>query len=252
MDSSHDYGDLFRILLYKSETERTDQQLTGLIRPIEYLLQIHLNVVTKRPLLFTALIIALFVGSLSLFGKIPFIFFPDSDRNLVPLDLNLPSGTKIERTEEVILQIEEFITKELVTKEGQDRGIVDWTAFIGEGPQSYDLGYQPGEANSGYAHMLLNTSSFADNALVIRKLDDYCFQNLPDTIVNMGLLSGGGGADVAIRVSGESPEELFKIMEVVKQKMNSISGAKNIRDDWGPIIKKFIVEIDRDKTNRAD
>ena len=207
----------------------------------------------KRRFLFVGLIILLFFGSLILFPRLPFIFFPDSDRNLVTLDLNLPLGTKIERTAEVVDEIETFIKSELQTTDTRTEGIESWSSFIGEGPESYDLGYQPGEANSGYAHLLLNTSSADFNEEVIQRLDQFCFERFPDATVKIELLAGGGsgGADVEVRVSGDSPEELYKIAESVKQKMNQINGVKNISDNWGPKIKKFVVDIDQDKAQRA-
>ncbi len=212
-----------------------------------------LNWAMRRPAVFLLSIIGLFVGSLLLFPRLPFIFFPDSDRNLVTLDLNLPLGTKIERTAEVVEELEDFIAKELKANEHRPNGIVDWTAFIGRGPESYDLGYQPGEANTGYAHLLLNTSSFEINEEVVKTLDDFCFETFPDADVVVGPLAGGGGggADVAVRVSGNAPEELYRIAEAIKQKMNSINGTKNIKDDWGPKIKKFVIDINPDKANRA-
>ena len=206
-----------------------------------------------RPIIFLVVIILAFIGSLMLFPSLPFIFFPDSDRNLVTLDLNLPLGTKIERTSEVVEELEAFIEAELLVNEERTKGIQDWSAFIGEGPESYDLGYQPGEANSGYAHMLLNTSSFEENQLVVDRLDAYCFSAFPDADVRVGPLAGGGGggSDVEIRVAGDSPEELFRISEQIKQHLNSIPYAKNIKDNWGPKIKKFIIDIDPDKANTA-
>lgn len=215
--------------------------------------KILLEKVLQFPMLFIALIIVLFFGSLSLFGNIPFIFFPDSDRNLVTLDMNLPLGTKIEKTAKVVSDIESYIKQELLTNESRTKGIADWSSFIGEGPSSYDLGYQPGESNSGYAHMLLNTSSFEDNNFVIKKLDDFCFNHFPNAKTTIGPLAGGGGGggDVEIRIAGDSPIQLYRIAEAIKQKMNSTAGTKNISDNWGVKIKKFIIDIDRNKADRA-
>lgn len=209
--------------------------------------------VLKRPIAFVVIIIGMLVGSLMLFGQLPFIFFPDSDRNLVTVNLNLPLGTKIERTAEVVSEIEAYIREELQVNEERESGIVDWTAFIGEGPASYDLGYQPGEANSGYAHLLLNTSSFEANNAVIESLDDFCFQSFPNAEVNVSPLAGGGGggSDVAVRISGSSPEELMRIAENIKQQMVRIPGTKNISDNWGPKIKKFVIDINQENANRA-
>ncbi len=209
--------------------------------------------VLRRSWLFVIIILGAFVLSLGLFGALPFIFFPDSDRNLITLDLNLPLGTKVERTAEVIQDIESYIDQNLLAENSDGQGIVDYATFISEGPESYDLGYQPGEANSGYAHMLINTSSFEQNQSMVDELDAYVFEHLPNAEVTVASLSGGGGggSDVEIRLSGDDPAELFRISEHIKQQLNSLPSTKNIKDDWGPLIKKFVIDIDQDKANRA-
>lgn len=234
------------------EQEKTDSKPSLFDRLNVYYKRI-LTWTLARPIIFLVVIVLAFVGSLMLFPQLPFIFFPDSDRNLVTLDLNLPLGTKIERTQEVVDQLESYIDQELRVTEGRKEGIADWTAFIGEGPPSYDLGYTQGEANSGYAHMLLNTSSFDQNQRVVDVLDEYCFSNFPDADVRIGPLAGGGGggSDVEIRVRGDSPEELFRISERLKQYLDAIPYAKNIKDNWGPKIKKFVIDIDPDKATAA-
>ncbi len=230
-----------------------DELKNGIFEKMNGWYKILLEKSLQFPLIFTTAIVALFIFSLSLFGKIPFIFFPDSDRNLVTLDMNLPLGTKIEETEAAVAQIEVYIREELLVGEGHEMGIVDWSSFIGEGPSSYDQGYQPGEANSGYAHFLLNTSSFEDNDLVVQKLEQFCFENLSNADVTIGPLAagGGGGKDVEVRVSGDSPKELFAISESLKQKMLEVEGTQNIGDNWGQRIKKLVIDIDQNNANRA-
>jgi multidrug efflux pump subunit AcrB len=172
---------------------------------------------------------------------------------LVTVDINLPLGTKIERTQEVVASIESFIIQELKTNNERAEGVVDWTSFVGKGPKSYDLGYQQAEANSSYAHLLVNTTSSQANYTTIDALDEFCFENFPDADVTVKLLAlgGSGGSDVDIRIKGENPEELFSIMEKVKQQIANIPGTKNIGDDWGPRIKKIVIDIDNDKAFRA-
>jgi len=98
-------------------------------------------------------IMGLFILSTFGFRLIPFIFFPDSDRNLITIDINLPLGTKIERTQEVVATIEQYMSQSLQVNENRDKGVLDWSSFIGKGPESYDLGYSQDEANSSYTHM---------------------------------------------------------------------------------------------------
>lgn len=207
----------------------------------------------KRPYSFTAIIAGLFGLSLFGFGFLPFIFFPDSERNLVTVDLNLPLGSKIETTTARVERLEAHIADSLLVSTQQRRGVTDWATFVGEGPPSYDQGYQPGEANSGYAHLLINTSSGDDNQWVIDRLDAFCFRSFPDAEVRVSTLAGGGGggADVAVRITGPEPSELFGLAERVKQKLNELPSTQNIGDDWGPKIKKVAVAIDQSKTQHA-
>jgi multidrug efflux pump subunit AcrB len=198
------------------------------------------------------LIVLMFVLAVFGFTKIEFIFFPDSDRNMITVDINLPLGTKIERTTAVVAEIEDFISETLKTSEAQTDGIVDWSSYIGEGPESYDQGYQPDEPNSSYAHILVNTSDFTVNQDMINKLDAFCFNNFPNADIKIGALaSGGGGTPIEVKVTGNSPDELSKIAEQVKLKLTAISGTKNVKDDWGPKTKKFIIDIDQNRAQSA-
>ncbi len=197
-------------------------------------------------------IVGMFVLAILGFGLLAFVFFPDSDRNMITADINLPEGTKIERTQEMVAAIEAFMKNELQVSENTSEGIVDWSAYIGEGPSAYDLGYNPDEANSNYAHILINTSNFLVNNEMVRKLDSFSFTSFPNADIKVGLLgSGGGGTPIEIKVSGDDPDKLAEISETIKTKLFSISGTKNIKDDWGPKGKKFIIDIDQNKAQLA-
>ena len=197
-------------------------------------------------------IVILFFLSLAGFTQLAFIFFPDSDRNMITVDINLPEGTKISRTEQTVLDIEKFIVEELKVTDARQAGIVDWSAFIGEGPSAYDLGYSADEPNSNYAHILVNTSSFLINAEMVRRLDAFCFSGFPNADIKVGLLgSGGGGTPIEIKVSGDDPDKLAEISQQIKARLFAIPGTKNVKDDWGPKGKKFVIDIDQNKAQLA-
>ncbi|WP_282117130.1 efflux RND transporter permease subunit [Cellulophaga baltica] len=197
-------------------------------------------------------VLGMFVLSILGFGLLAFVFFPDSDRNMITADINLPEGTKIERTQELVTSIEAFMKNELQVSKDTAEGIVDWSAYIGEGPSAYDLGYNPDEANSNYAHILINTSNFLVNNEMVKKLDSFSYASFPNADIKVGLLgSGGGGTPIEIKVSGDDPNKLAEISENIKAKLFSISGTKNIKDNWGPKGKKFIIDIDQSKAQLA-
>ncbi len=197
-------------------------------------------------------IMILFFVAMFLFGFVRFLFFPDSDRNMITVDINLPLGTRLERTEELVKQIDHFIADSLIVSDERKKGVVDWSSFIGKGPESYDMGYMQDEANSSYTHMLVNTSSGDDNQMVINKLDEFCFNTFPDADIKVGFLgAGGGGSPIEIKISGNSPEVLTKIAESITTKLKAVILTKNVKDDWGPKIKKFVVDVDQNNALMA-
>lgn len=211
-----------------------------------------INVALRNKVISLIGVFGLFFGSLMLFGYIPFLFFPDSERNLITVDIKLPEGTRLSTTSRVVEDLEQYIIDELQLTGHRRRGVIDWSAFIGKGPESYDLGYSPDEANANYAHMLVNTSSGDDNGYVIGKLDSFAFASFPTADIKVKRLSsGGGGTPIEIKVFGKDGDALSGIAERIKTKLNEQTGAKNVKDNWGPKTKKIVIDIDPLKTQNA-
>jgi multidrug efflux pump subunit AcrB len=216
-----------------------------------YYKNLILDALAYKKLVLIGIVGAFFLSLLG-FGEIAFVFFPDSDRNMITVDINLPQGTRIEATEKVVHGIEDFMTANLLVNDTEPNGITDWSAYVGRGPESYDLGYSTNEPDASYAHIIINTSDFIHNNEIVKKLDTYCFNNFPNADIKVGLLgSGGGGTPIEVKISGENPDILAELSEQTKQKLKIIPGTKNIKDDWGPKTKKFIVNIDQNKAQMA-
>ncbi len=245
---------LFCVLFLKV-TPKDGNQLRLIDRIINKLKGHYKNLILKalgHRIKVILLIFSLFFCSLIGFGHVAFLFFPDSDRNMITVDVNLPTGIKIERTTEVVKQLEAFIGSTMLVSEERPSGIVDWSSYIGQGPESYDLGYSQEESDSSYAHILINTSSFNINNVVIAELDKYAFANFPDADIKVGPLgAGGGGVPIEIKVSGPDPDELAIISTSIKIKLSEIRGTKNVKDDWGPKSKKFLIDIDENRAQAA-
>lgn len=184
---------------------------------------------------------------------VPFIFLPDSERAVVTANIELPLGTTIEKTDEVIKEIEEYIKDSLLINENREKGVVTWSTYIGEGAPKYDLGYMPPESAPNSAHILMNTTSGDDNQWVIDKLDAFCFGNYPEMTAKVNrLLMGGGSVDpIAVRISGEDPDKLYQLVDSVKLYLSGIEGSKNVKDSWGMRTKKFFVNINQAKAKLA-
>jgi Cu/Ag efflux pump CusA len=95
--------------------------------------------------------------------------------------------------------------------------------------------------------LLINTTTFEANPEVIEALDQYAFEQFPNAEISVAPLGGAGGAkyDVGVRITGQDSEELLLLAQQVKNQMATMDGAKNIKDDWGPKIKKVRIDIDQ-------
>lgn len=207
----------------------------------------------RRPWLTIGVIVSIFVVCLGMFRFIPFVFMAPSDRPLVTVNIELPIGADIERTELIVDGINTFIKENLLARETGGEGVVNWSTYTGEGAPKYDLGYVAPESSPNSAHVLINTTSDAVNTPIIEELQTYLLTTWPDVKYKVSrLVSGGGSADpVEIRITGREAEALSRIAEEVKKKLASVPGATNISDDWGMLSKKLVVEIDPIKAQMA-
>lgn len=203
----------------------------------------------RKPVLILSVVFGCLVLSLLGMGQLGFVFMPDSDRNLVTVDIILPTGTSLTTTDSQVSQIESYLSDSLLINDERSRGVQSWSAFIGEGPKSYDLGYQPDQKQTNYAHLLVNTSSGKDNQWVIDQINAFAFNHLPDAKVTVKRLTSGGGANmpIQIRISGHDAEKLNRIAAQTKGQLRKIAGTSKVDDDWGPKIKKVYVDINQSK-----
>jgi multidrug efflux pump len=195
-----------------------------------------------------------FLLALGGFKLIPNIFFPASDRTIFTAKLELPMGTKIERTEQIAKEIDAYIQKELKAVPEQDiHGVVSWADFVGGTAPRYVQNYTPMPRRPENIFILFNVDDWKIIPDLMRKVELYIRENYPEVraILKESMYGTPVDAPVEIRISGNNQERLFEISAEVKSRLAQIPGAKNIRDDWGEQIKKMIVAINQPRALRA-
>ncbi len=197
--------------------------------------------------------VLVFVLALSGFRLVPNIFFPSSDRPLLAADLRLPTGTRIERTQEIVESIQQFAFGELGAGPERPDGVVNGVAFVGEGAPRYVLPYAPPPPSPELAYMMLNTTSREAVDQLIPTLERYAFENFPDLTATFAPppLGPPVEAPVQIRLSGRDVDLLFSFADAVKTKLSDIEGTRNILDNWGRRSKKIMVNVSQPRARRA-
>ena len=165
----------------------------------------------------------------------------------------LPVGTPIERTEDVVMEVENFIKEHMAISVERETGITNWASFIGQGAPRFILPYGPEMASPEYAFILMNKTGSDIIDELISPLEGFCNDQFPDLKPTVRPLDLGPPAwpPVEVRISGRDPNILFDIVDLVKAKLRTIAGTKLIDDDWGARTKKIVVQVNQPRARRA-
>lgn len=225
-------------------------QEKGLDRRYESILRWTLN----NRLVFLIFVVVIFFVALQGLGLVPKVFMPPKTDTIINAQFNMPRGTDIDQTSEVVSDIENYFRKNhLVAKESEKAGINSWVSFIGLGAPRYVLTVNPDPRDARLAQLIINTNSYLDIPAIIERTQNYLRTKYPDLEVKMKKLENGTPIDypIEIRVLGKDIEKLNTITGAIKNKLLNTPGVVDVVDDWGLQTKKLLVTVDQSRARRA-
>ncbi len=212
-----------------------------------------LTTILKTKILSVIIIISMFSGAIYAFKWVPKAFFPPSDREILTIDFTMPPSTPIERTEEIIKNIESFIDKELKINKTREKGVLKWASFIGESSPRYVITHLPKPPSEDIAFMLIEATSVYELPILKEKIEEYCDKEFPEIIANIKPIPNGMPLDypIEIRVSGTDMKKIYNMVKALKDKLESEKGVLFVTDNWGVQSKKLKIKIDQERAYRA-
>jgi multidrug efflux pump subunit AcrB len=243
---------LFCVLFLKVEPKKEGAFETRFYRSYRAVLLWGL----RRPWRGVLMVTLVFFGSLQLFRFVPAIFFPPNERQTLTVELRLPTGTPLASTEEVAIEVEEFIAETMLLDDEQieagEEGVTDWATFIGEGAPRFFLSYGPEQASPEYAILVINTTSRPFVDVAVERLREFC-RRFPGLKAEIDPLPLGppAGDPIEVRVAGRDIDTIFSLVDQVKTRLAEVAGPRNIADNWGARSKKLLVEINEARAQRA-
>ena len=117
----------------------------------------------------------------------------------------------------------------------------------------FTLGYNPTQPRPGQAVLIGNATNSEALFESMDRLREYVETNYPDIKTTIKrLASGPGDANpVEIRLFGSDTDILFELADQIKAQLQSMSGTRNISDNWGEQTKKLIIGINEAQAERA-
>jgi outer membrane protein TolC/preprotein translocase subunit SecF len=153
-------------------------------------------------------------------------FFPEAERNQFVVELWMPTGTKLDKTENAMLKVEELIKN--------DKRVVNYAAFIGQSAPRFYYNYSPEMPMTNFAQLLVNTTSDKTTIELFKELPAKIEPLVPDGSVEVKLMQQGQPlkAPVEVRIIGSDIGTLKKLSVQVQDIIRNTEGSRFVRNDF--------------------
>ncbi len=182
-------------------------------------------VLAHRGISVSLLLIVLFT---SIYGVryIPPGFMPESQRAQFVVDVYLPQGSDIKRTEETIAAIEQDVK--------QKEGITNISSFVGGGGLRFMLTYSPEARNPSYGQLLIDIDDYKNIAPLLIELQTELDDKYTDASIKVWkfMLGRGGGKKIEAGFKGPDSHVLRQLAEQAKATMLNDPQLIAVQDDW--------------------
>ncbi|MGB5809819.1 MAG: efflux RND transporter permease subunit [Polyangiales bacterium] len=208
--------------------------------------------ILRHPILSIVIAVLGFLGGMQLYSLVPQLFFPTQASNFFVAEFTLPPGTSIKTTEAMIEDMDSYIRDDLRATD-EEEGITHWASFISTTPPRFTLGYNPDAPRPRYSETMIHTTTADVVPDIMSKLELYMTERYPDVRPYVRPLGNGPPVTkpIEVRISGKDVTKVFEIAETVKQWLNAREDTRNVGDNWGPKVKKLLIEVSEDRARRA-
>ena len=175
-------------------------------------------------------------------------FFPAGDRNQFLVYLDLPAGTRSDKTAENVQQL----TNWMDDKESNPE-ITGTIAYVGAGGPRFFLSLSPMDPDPHLAFIIVNTESIEQVPEMVARVRQYILEHIPAArgrVKSMWLGASETGL-LEIRIKGPDSNVLLSKAQHLQDKLHSISGTLDIEQDWENKLWKIEVQIDQARARRA-
>lgn len=185
-------------------------------------------------------------------------FFPDDYRAQFVINIYLPPGSPLSKTDEISREVERIVRAtsrgiDPDTGENVDR-VEKILTYVGESGPRFRLGVNLPGASSNFAFMIVNTADprFTDD--LIREVGREAYEQVVGARVVPFKFTMGPplSSPIALRILGEDQKKLRQIAEEVKDALRNVESTRDVHDAWGNETYQIFVEVDEEKAKFAN
>jgi multidrug efflux pump subunit AcrB len=182
------------------------------------------------------------VAAIFIATKVDPQFFPLSERNQFNMEVWLPNGSSLDKTEAKVKELEAILK--------QDDRVVDVTSFIGMSSPRFHTSYAPESPKKHFAQVFITTTGNKATDDMAQEYLEKLKGFIPDGGVKIKQLSFQEGAPIDIRIITENESDQRRVATQVKKILEEAEGTNYVRLSSEYDYMGVKLNIDRVKANR--
>jgi len=153
-------------------------------------------------------------------------FFPAAERNQFVIELWMPTGTRLEKTDEAVHRLTALIKN--------DPRVTSYATFSGTSAPRFYYNYSPEVPVSNYGQILINTTTEATTNALSMELEQKVAAAVPEGLPQVKLMQQGSvlKSPVEVRIIGDDINRLKQIGAQVQQIVQDTKGSYLVRSDF--------------------
>lgn len=154
------------------------------------------------------------------------LFFPAAERNQFVIELWMPTGTKLDKTNRAILKAEALIKN--------DKRVTTYATFTGTAAPRFYYNFSPEFPTTNYAQILVNTTTDKTAEELTEELRQKVDTAIPEGTTFVKLMQQGSPlkAPVEVRIVGDDMGRLKEIGGQIEAILKQANGSKYVRKDF--------------------
>jgi len=163
-------------------------------------------------------------------GRLPFVFVPKMDSEMITVSLEMPVGTPADQTESVLERIEQAVLKLPASELNSIYTLVGYQMQIGE---SGATGIVRSHAGQVIIELTTVEQRSRSSEEIINELRSRTAGIAGvDRLTYTPMLGGPGGAEIEIEVTGQRMDDLRSAAAELKSELARFGGVYDVRDDF--------------------
>jgi len=169
--------------------------------------------------------------------------FPKMDRNQFAVEIYLPEGATLNKTDSIVKELETVLLK--------DKRVTNVCSFVGGSSPRFHTLYAPNMPSKNYAQMVVNTVS---NEKTVEIIDDYYekYANIyPEAHIKFKQIDfNASKGPIELRISGDSINQIKEVAEKISDIFRKDDRVSWVRDDFLEAVQSVKFELNNVEASR--